>query len=292
MDKKLQKNSVKGVINKAIAPVKLRPSMESETIDEIFYGTIVEVIEDTDSGWYLMQLNYSQIGYIDKDSIITINERVDAWQSRENYVICRNFAHVCQRPNSASRSIILLTEGCIVKQTGIEETNNTTNDLLKEKWERVELVEGEYGWILHGFANRIYRLSMAGHEKQLRTSIVNTALHYRGTQFRHNGRSSFGIDSIGLALVAYGMNGYTISGNMLRNKEYLKPINKDEVNPGDFYIFKEGIGISLGGGNFIHASEKVGYVLINSTDKENENYYEECASNLIGAATILGSGVL
>ena len=225
MEKKLQKNSIKGVINKAIVPVKSSPGADSETMDEIFYGTVVDVIEDTNSGWYLMQLYDDQIGYIGKDSIITINERVEAWQSQGNYVICRNFAHVCQRPNSASRSIILLTEGCIVKQTGLEETNNATNDILQERWERVELVDGEYGWILCGFANRIYRLSIAEHEMQLRTNIVNTALHYRGTQFRHNGRSSFGIDSIGLALAAYALNGYTITRNMLRNMEYLKPIN-------------------------------------------------------------------
>ena len=106
-----------------------------------------------------------------------------------------------------------------------------------------------------------------------------TALRFKGITFMLNGISSMGIDSHGLVYICARINGVnlpaTLEGQLTSGVE----IDIDDVKAGDL-VFLSGTsdnqageitcaGISIGGGTYIYAGRKTGYVAIGYLYREN-----------------------
>jgi len=268
------------VVLRNVASVKLMPDFNSELADEVLHGMVLEIIDKKDDPWYKIKTQYDYYGYVNKNDLIIDNLEATKWQN-ENYAIGRLIVDVMAEAKYGSRVAATLTRGCFIKHTGVCES----------KWEKIGLADGSFGWIRIGFARSIEKLSPLTDEQILRKRIVKTALDYMDTQYRWGGKSHFGIDCSGLASMAYMMNGYLLPRDGDKQQEYLKPIKREEANLGDLIFFPGHVAIYIGEGRYVHATGREGYTLINSFNKDSEDYREDLDKIYTGTGTIFGMEV-
>lgn len=265
----------RAVVLKNIAALNLLPDFNSERADEAFHGTVLEIIDKNYDPWYKVKTHYDYSGYVNKHDLVSDENAASIWQN-EKYAINRLIADVMSEPKYGSKVTATLVRGCLVKYTGI----------FEDKWEKIGLADGSWGWIRTGFARSIEKLSLSTDEEELRKRIVGTALDYIGTQYRWGGKSHFGIDCSGLASMAYMMNGYLLPRDAGPQQDYMKAIKREEAKPGDLVFFPGHVAVYIGEGRYVHSTGREGYTLINSFNKEDENYREDLDKNQTGTATI------
>lgn len=270
----------RALVLKNVAAVNLKPNVSSELADEVLHGMVLEVTQKLDDPWYKIKTPYDYEGYVHKDDLLINDHEAAKWQGN-SYAIWKLTADVMAEAKYASRVIATLTRGCLIQYTGV----------FEDKWERIGLADGSWGWIRTGFARTIEKLSTETNEDMLRIRIVDTALDYIDTQYRWGGKSHFGIDCSGLASMAYMLNGFLIPRDVDQQKDYLKPINRAEAKPGDLFFFPGHVGICIGDGRYVHSTGREGYTLINSFNKGSADYREDLDKIQNGTGTIFGLGV-
>lgn len=120
-----------------------------------------------------------------------------------------------------------------------------------------------------------------------------TALRFKGTTFMLNGMSSMGIDAPGLIYICARINGINLPVTLEGQQSAGVEIDIDDVKAGDLVFLSENrdtdsdsegdsdsdndsesrtftcAGISIGGGTYIYAGRKTGYVAIGDLYREN-----------------------
>lgn len=265
----------RAIVQKNVAALNEKPDFNSVLSDEVLHGMVLDIIETKDEPWYLVKTQYDYSGYINKNDIVVNDSAASEWQD-EKYAIWRLTVDVMAEPKYGSRVAATLVRGCSIRYTGI----------FEDKWEKIGLADGSWGWIRIGFARYIEKLSTAADEEKLRERIVETALDYLGTQYRWGGKSHFGIDCSGLAGMAYMMNGYSLPRDSGPQQKYLKAIKRDEAKPGDLVFFPGHVAVYIGEGRYVHATGREGYTLINSFNKGSKDYREDLDKNQTGTGTM------
>lgn len=126
-------------------------------------------------------------------------------------------------------------------------------------------------------------------QKNLRESLVRTALTYRGIPYQWGGTSAkTGFDCSGLAMAVYRLNGLDLPRTSRQQFRAGSPIPRYRLEKGDLVFFATGrtrqvthVGIYTGNGRFIHAPGKGKKI---RTDKLSEGYYLD---SYVGARTYL-----
>jgi beta-lactamase class A len=267
----------KAIVSKNVASVNLLPSSNSEMADEVLHGMVLEIVDKKYDPWYKIKTQYGYYGYVHNSNFVIDNKEASEWE-KVSYAIWKLTADVMSEAKYASKVIATLTRGCMIKYTGVYE----------DKWEKIGLADGGWGWIRTGFADCIEKLPTAKNENKLRERIVKTAMDYLDTQYRWGGKSHFGIDCSGLASMAYMMNGLYIPRDGDQQQEYLKPIKREEAKPGDLVFFPGHVAVYIGEGRYVHATGREGYTVVNSFNKESEDYREDLDKIYTGTGTIFG----
>lgn len=265
---------------KSVASVNLKPEFSSELADELLHGMVVEIVDKRDYPWYKIKTQYGYYGYVNTLDLVMDDSEASKWLD-EKYAIHRLLVDVMAEAKYGSRVAATLARGCLVRYTGV----------FENKWEKVGLADGSFGWIRIGFARSIEKLSTKDDEKKLRERIVETALDYMDTQYRWGGKSHFGIDCSGLSSMAYMMNGLLIPRDGDQQQEYLKPIKREEAKPGDLFFFPGHVAVCIGEERYVHSTGREGYTLINSFNKGSEDYREDLDKIYTGTGTIFGMEV-
>lgn len=265
----------KAVVLKNIAVLRLHPGPESEAADEVLHGMAVYIERVQDGEWLYVRTRYGYHGYLHRDDVVMDSEKAEEWD-REDYVIRKMIADVMTVPEYSGSILATLVRGCKVKHT--EETC--------DKWEKVGLADGSFGWLRRGFAGKLEKLSTVENEETLRANIVKTALDYINCQYRWGGKTPLGIDCSGLSSMAYMLNGIVIPRDSDMQQKYLKPISREEAKPGDLFFFPGHVAVCIGDGRYVHSTGREGYVVINSFNPESSEYREDLDKNQSGTGTI------
>ena len=109
------------------------------------------------------------------------------------------------------------------------------------------------------------------------SSLVETALNYRGVRYRWGGMTTRGMDCSGLVARVLNLHGIDAPHNSRALYKIGKSVSRAHLQPGDLVFFNttgrgiSHVGLYIGEDKFIHASSKRGRVRV---DVLTEGYYD------------------
>jgi len=243
--------------NASIAFVNRDAAFKSETISQTHLGETLDVLEEQDD-WLRVKQEDGYEGWVAR---FFVKEKPASWENHTFYHHGEQISWIFQSPDIQSntiRDITLLSRLPILTQEG--------------GWVQVLLPDGVKGWVQN-------------HQRSLPTSVdveqlVQTAFRFQGIQYFWGGRSPKGFDCSGFVQTVYGLHGCKLPRDAYQQGEVGTRISDDFSNweVGDLIFFSERsdkithVAISLGGGDFIHAS---GFVKLNSLNPDHTDLYLE-----------------
>lgn len=106
-----------------------------------------------------------------------------------------------------------------------------------------------------------------------------TALRLKGASYLLNGMSAMGIDAPGLVYICARLNGIDLPRSLTGQMTSGTEIKPDEAQAGDLLFLSgtgegEGetiscVGIAIGGGNYLYAGRKTGYVAVGEINRDS-----------------------
>ena len=270
---------MRAVVTAAICPLMSGPALQCERADEALGGMIVELLEDTGTGWRLVCTHYGYTGYAPESCLLFGEETAARWAGREKKVVLRGACDVLAWPDVAAWPVTSLVRGDLVSPEGEE----------KDGWQRVLLPDGREGHIRAGFLGRRYTAPVYEDQEGMRSALVDAALAYRGAHYRWGGKTPMGIDCSGLCSMAYMLCGVIIWRDAAIKEGYpVRPIPRERMAPGDLLFFPGHVAMYLGDGRYIHATARAGDdgVVINSLRPGHADYRADLAGSLTAVGSI------
>jgi gamma-D-glutamyl-L-lysine dipeptidyl-peptidase len=276
----MRKNMKAGIINTAILSIRKEPRVESELVDEDFYGRTVGIITASNQEWYEIITEYKYKGYILKSLLITDQDLMIKWSKGQKMVVMQSCADILALPKVQGYCLLTLFRGAVVNVISGEDENG---------WVCVYLCDGRFGYIKSKFLGAYKDTCSSLGEEYIRSKLIYTAYSYLNTQYRWGGKSPIGIDCSGLTFMSYYLNGIIIYRDAAIIEGFaIKEINIKDMGPGDLIYFPGHIAMYLGEGRYIHSTARNGSdgVVINSLIEGEEDYREDLAMSIKAVGSI------
>lgn len=270
---------MRAVVKTAIASMRDEPRVDVTLADEVLYGMVVEILEETGTGWYKVRTDYRYEGYLSETELLLDQNLTKKWEQLSYKRIIQSYADILSEPRVQGVLIQGLTRGAVIHEIMQEE----------DGWIRVMLCDGTIGFTKQKFLGAFYDKPSGHTEEEFRQNILETARLYLGTQYRWGGKTSMGIDCSGLTSICYLMNGVTIYRDAHIKEGFpVHEIAFEDKKPGDLLFFKGHIALYLGENRYIHSTGKNGSdgVVINSFDPMAEDYREDLAKGVYATGSI------
>ena len=154
-------------------------------------------------------------------------------------------------------------------------------------WYKIKLKNGNFGWVNFEYINTNNALGKrpatvlasrgqstgVDRNSDLRQQVVNLAKSYLGVRYVWGGTSPNGFDCSGLVQYVYKKVGITLHRVAADQARQGTKVSKAELKPGDQEFFNtssgssiDHVGIYIGNGQFLHAANGRGKVLIDPLD--------------------------
>lgn len=138
-------------------------------------------------------------------------------------------------------------------------------------WRHVRLTDGREGWVASWLTAAPASVAPPpGHENGF-PALVAAAMRYRGVPYRRGGMTSRGFDCSGLVSRVLRSQGIAAPRTSRQLFHLGKPVKKNDLRPGDLVFFRNTyrrgishVGIYVGNGKFIHASNSRRGVTVSS----------------------------
>jgi len=153
-------------------------------------------------------------------------------------------------------------------------------------WYKIKLQNGSFGWVNYEYINTSNALGKrpattlasrgqsteVDRNSDLRQKVVDIAKSYLGVRYVWGGTSPNGFDCSGLVQYVYKKVGITLNRVAADQAKQGTKVSKAELKPGDLVFFNTGsggidhVGIYIGNGQFLHAANGRGKVIIDPLD--------------------------
>lgn len=269
-----------GLICSPIAKIWNKANKSSELIDEVLYGSFVEILNE-ESHFYYIKTFYHYKGYVKKADISLIQRQINHI-NEYNGILTKHFVDVLYQPNDKSIAIISLPRGSYVKIL--------PND-LKNDFQAIELINKQKGYIKKDCFKYRNILNRIQNEDTLRKNLVSNAMLYLGSQYRWGGKTILGIDCSGLCQISYLLTEMPIYRDAVLNDElinlyHMRRIAKGDLKRGDLIYAPGHIMMYIGNQQYIHSSSTTTGVTINSLNEDDSHYIPKYAQNITDCATL------
>lgn len=255
-----------GVITASVADVYIRPDVKSNRISQALYNQPVSILLN-ENGWA---------------HVITV-DGTSGWMKTKyigndvSSIFGRIYTHKII-VTSREKTITLGPAGGSSQMEAPMGTELYAFNNFDDAYE-VFLPENKTGWlkgsgIIHIQLDEVVPVTNA-------EDFASTAARLKGVSYLLNGMSSMGIDAPGLVYICARINGInlprTIKGQLAVGTE----ISPEDAKAGDL-VFLAGtgedegdditcVGICVGGGSYLYAGRKVGYVALGEINRENSD---------------------
>ena len=255
-----------GIISASVADIFTSPDIKSERVTQALYNQPVSVLQN-ENGWAKVKTVDGSTGWIKSKFL----------DSDISSISGRTYTH---RIIVTSREKVILS-GPSGGTTRIDAPMGAEFYAFNDYDDAYEvfLPGNKTGWLKGSGLIHI------GLDEMIPVTnpddFAATAMRLKGTSYLLNGLSSMGIDAPGLVYISARINGInlprTIEGQLATGAE----IAIEDTKAGDLVFLAgtgenedtvvSGVGICTGGGSFLYAGRKIGYVAVGDVNRENQD---------------------
>lgn len=261
------------------APLFERPSPDALRLDELLYGLSVQIIQESETGWCYLRTEWNVEGYVPSACLQRDATVAGAWRRYKKVTVLAPYIDVQKEPVPEAPRIVSVPRGGILVSLAAPGSDG---------WQKVGLVNGAVGYTRASYLGDVIEQWDSLAEEDVRWNLVETALSYNGVAWRCGGRTPMGIDALGLVTISYFINGILLpQETTLRPGGPLRAVNQKAIREGDVLYFASGMGIYIGDGRFVHATDRIGGegVVVSSLRPKDEDYRGDLAADI----TAIGS---
>jgi hypothetical protein len=253
-----------------------QPTQRSELESQYYLGDKFEIIS-AEKNYLKVKTEDELTGWIYRKSVVpyqVIEEAEALAESRR--LICQSVYSVLREKESGDTPPVMI----VYMGTILELDEPVTNYYLKTRERlRVRLPDGELAYlekrdfmVLSNYIERYYNILNV---------VIETANKLLGTPYLWGGTSPGGLDCSGLIRLSFRMAGKHLPRNSSQQARVGEKIDTGEdfdmVSKGDLLFFSEEtaishVGLSLGGGRFIHSALSYGSAVITSIFKKDKEF--------------------
>ena len=262
------------VVSFSSAFMRSGPDYEAPLDNQLMMGALVQTLET--SRYWVKVAAEDYTGWVTETALAPLtDEEKDRYLEAPKWICVAEYSRVREAPTETSAPVTDITMGNLLRQTGKSRSG----------WTRVLLPDGREGWVLsHELMDfRLWAESRSGNN--LAREIPGLAAGFAGTPYMWGGNTVKYFDCSGLVKFCFFMNGIILPRNASQQQKCGTPVTDGKYEPGDLLFFGSmkplkitHVGIYMGDGRMVHASQSVKVVLL-------ENYERE----VVAATRILGN---
>ncbi len=229
-----------GITELSIVPLRIENKEQSEQVSQILFGETFEILEKK-GAWYKVLTSLDNYeGWIDIKLATEISEKTFKLINKSRKHITKDIVTILYKNKETAP--ILISAGSTIPSYNYK----TKSFLIGENTYTVNTQISKYS------------------SKDLRKSIISTAIQFLNSPYLWGGRTNFGIDCSGFSQIVYKINNINIPRDASQQVNTGNTVNIiHDVKPGDLAFFDnvEGniihVGIFIDENRIIHASGKV-----------------------------------
>ena len=261
-----------GTVSASTLNVRSGPGTSFDKVATLSSGAPVEIIEELDK-WYHIQAD-PITGYVSKEYITVEQTAQNPESSTPPEQVQPDTPS--DQPDQDKKTYGLVSASSLNVRSGPDSSHPKVSTLSSGA--QVEILESLDGWyrIEGGYVSADYIQILDDSMTALQAQIVAYARSFLGCAYVYGGNGPNAFDCSGLTKYIYKHFGYTINRTATQQLKNGITVSKENLQPGDLVFFNsEGtgvnrathVGIYIGDGNFLHASNKrVGVTITSLSD--------------------------
>lgn len=251
-------------INEPVVNMREHPSLESEVVSQAVFAEKISVYKQR-GNWVAIRTTDGYHGWVLSDAIVS---RQDPYLP--TIMTSRLAAHIYDRANVKYGPIQTVPYGTMLQVLGVEDQN----------WIKIALPDNRDGYVQRGNVTE-------GQQIISRTEMIDLSQKFLGIPYMWGGRSSFGYDCSGFIQMLYRKIGIHLprdAAQQIKDKK-LQIIPVEKTNPGDLIFFGQSskeirhVGMYIGNGKFIHASNQINHPWISISNITDDMWSGSTSSN-------------
>lgn len=277
-----------------VSYLREKPDFPEELGNQLLMGTPVEVTGE--SGYWKQVLSPEpyKAWCVEMGLVPMSGQEMEEYIASPKYIVTAEYSHVYSAPSATSGRVTSLVMGdLLLCRSGERKQDVRRVDRQRRGFLAVELPDGAHGYVPVNDVEFFGRWA----EKASATpgNILSTAALFTGVPYLWGGTTVMGVDCSGFTRMVWFMNGVLLprnasqqakcgmpvplqmpeaSGGKLDRSAMLEAVSV--LEPGDLIFFGKAprvshVGIYIGDGRFIHASQKV---RVSSLVPGEPDYYE------------------
>lgn len=277
-----------------VSYLRENPDFPEELGNQLLMGTPVEVTGE--SGYWKQVLSPEpyRAWCVEMGLVPMSGQEMEEYIASPKYIVTAEYSHVYTAPSSTSGRVTSLVMGDLLLCRSVERRQDVRRVARPRRgFLAVELPDGTQGYV-PGHDVEVFGL-WAEKAEATRENILSTADLFKGVPYLWGGTTIMGVDCSGFTRMVWFMNGVLLPRNASQQAKCGMPVPfslpetsggeldraamQDAVSvlePGDLVFFGEAprvshVGIYIGDGRFIHASQKV---RVSSLLPGDADYYE------------------
>lgn len=270
--------------------LRAQANTSSQILRNLPDGSQVDVLGTAENGWYKVSVS-GMTGFVSGDFLTVVD---DAPVPTAEAPAVRTAEAPAAEPAAEQKTLyIQVTLGPLNIRSGPSTEYSRVGSLYGGQM--VKALEKVDGWyhIENGYVSGDYvkevSVDMNAAASGKGQEVANYAMQFLGYRYVYGGASPSGFDCSGFTSYVYKQFGYYLNRCAADQLDNGVPVSRDQLQPGDIVIFKKGnttarathVGLYIGNGNFIHASNPSSGVKINNL---SQDYY---ATGLVGCRRII-----